>query len=134
MSLLSARLEAGDEGLSIVLGCHRLRLPGTAPGQLRTRVGEPVVVGARPEHVTPVGASAVVASRPGTRVELEADAVHRRGAYHLLVCPVERAGALVARAPGWVGVKPGDRVELVVDTARLSLFDPASGGALWHGA
>jgi multiple sugar transport system ATP-binding protein len=134
MSLLSARLEVGDDGSSIVLGCHRLRLPGTPSGLFRTRAGEPVVVGARPEDVTPVGASAPATDRPGTRVKLAAEAVHRRGADQLVVCPVERAGVLVARAPSWVAVEPGDRVELVVDTARLSLFDPASGAALWHGA
>jgi len=30
--------------------------------------------------------------------------------------------------------KAGDKVELVVDAARLSVFDPASGAALWHSA
>ena len=134
MSLLSARLEVGDDGTWIVLGHHRLSLGGTPSGSLRARVGEQVIVGARPEHVTPAAANPGAATRPGTRVELKVDAVQRRGADQLLVCPIEGTGTLVARAPNWVRVKPGDKVELVVDTARLSFFDPASGAALWHGA
>jgi multiple sugar transport system ATP-binding protein len=133
MSLLSARLEVGDDGTWIVLGHHRLSLRGTPSGPLRARVGEQVVIGARPEHVTPAGSSAG-AGTPGTRVELKADAIQRRGADQLLICTVEGTGTLVARAPNRVRVKAGDTVELVVDTARLSFFDPASGAALWHGA
>jgi multiple sugar transport system ATP-binding protein len=134
MSLLTARLEVGDDGTWIVLGDHRLSLPGTPSGPLRTKVGQQVIVGARPEHVTPAAANPGAATRPGTRVELKADAVQRRGADQLLVCPVKGTGTLVARAPNRVRVKTGDKVELVVDTAHLSFFDPASGAALWHGA
>jgi ABC-type sugar transport system ATPase subunit len=129
MSLLTARLEVDDDGTWIVLGRHRLRMAGTPSGPLGTKVGEPVVVGARPEHITPGAAN----PGAGTRIELEAGTVHRRGADQFLVCPIEGTGTLVARAPNRVGVKAGDRVELVVDTARLSLFDPVSGAALWHG-
>jgi multiple sugar transport system ATP-binding protein len=134
MSLLSARLEVGDDGTWIVLGHHRLSLRGNPSGSLRARVGEQVVVGARPEHVTPADSSAGAGTRPGTSVELKADAVQRRGADQLLVCTVEGTGTLVARAPIRTTVKAGDKIELVVDTAHLSFFDPASGAALWHGA
>jgi multiple sugar transport system ATP-binding protein len=134
MSLLTARLEVDDDGTWIVLGRHRLRMAGTPSGPLRTKVGKPVVVGARPEHITPGAANPGAGTRSGTRIELEAGTVHRRGADQLLVCPIEGTGTLVARAANQVGVKAGDRVELVVDTARLSLFDPVSGAALWHGA
>ena len=39
---------------------------------------------------------------------------------------------LVARFPGRHPVRPGDRVELAVETDQLSYFDPVSGAALWH--
>lgn len=131
MSLLSGRVEVDEAGTWIVLGSHRLRFPGTPSGPLRTRIGQPIIIGVRPEHVTP--ASGVAATQSGDRVELVTDEVHRRGADQLLVCAVEGTEALVARAPNHVRVRVGDRVELVVDTARLSLFDPVSGAALWHG-
>jgi multiple sugar transport system ATP-binding protein len=133
MSLLSARLEVGDDGTWIVLGHHRLRLRGTPSGSFRARVGEQVVVGARPEHVTPADSSAGAATRAGISIELKADAVQRRGADQLLICAVEGTGTLVARAPNRTTVKAGDKIELVVDTAHLSFFDPASGAVLWHG-
>jgi MalK OB fold domain len=70
MSLLTARLEVDDDGTWIVLGRHRLRMAGTPSGPLRTKVGEPVVVGARPEHITPGAANPGADTRSGTRIEL----------------------------------------------------------------
>jgi hypothetical protein len=40
----------------------------------------------------------------------------------------------VARFPGGHPVRHGDRVELAVDVSELSLFDPATGQALWNPA
>jgi hypothetical protein len=39
---------------------------------------------------------------------------------------------LVARFPARHPVRPGDRVELAVETDQLSFFDPVTGAALWH--
>ena len=40
----------------------------------------------------------------------------------------------MAQFPGGHPVRHGDRVELAVDVSELSLFDPATGQALWNPA
>lgn len=111
MSLLSARLEVGDDGTWIVLGHHRLSLGGTPSGSLRARVGEQVIVAARPEHVTPADSSTGAATRPGTSVELKADAVQR-------VAPTSSSSAQSrAPAPSSPDSDPENKTELYRDSA-----------------
>ena len=148
MALVAGRLEAGDGGAQVVLGSQCLPFPGTPSGALRTRVGAPVTVGIRPEHLTDAGADAA-----GRRPVLCSTAarVEHLGAEVLVGCtldapqvrvsdtpgidedpaPVGQA-TLVARFPARHPVRPGDRVELAVETDQLSFFDPVSGAALWH--
>jgi multiple sugar transport system ATP-binding protein len=147
MALVAGRLEAGDGGAQVVLGSQRLPFPGTPSGALRTRVGAPVTVGIRPEHLADA-AGVAVADR---RAVLGATAarVERLGAELLVRCTLdapqvrvpdtpgvepEPAGqaTLAARFPTRHPVRPGDRVELAVDTTQLCYFDPVTGAALWH--
>jgi multiple sugar transport system ATP-binding protein len=147
MALVAGRLEAGDGGAWVVLGSQRLRFPGTPSGGLRSRVGAPVTVGIRPEHLGDAAAEG------GRRAVLVATAtrVEHLGAEVLVGCTLDApqvrvpdtpgvdesaapagGSTLVARFPGRHPVRPGDRVELAVETDQLSYFDPVSGAALWH--
>ena len=147
MALVAGRLEVGDGGAWVVLGSQRLPFPGTPSGALRTRVGSPVTVGIRPEHLT----DAATAAAPGAVLTSTAARVERLGAELLVRCTLdapqvrvpdtpgvdvdlEPAGqaTLAARFPAHHPVRPGDRVELAVDTGQLCFFDPATGAALWH--
>jgi ABC-type sugar transport system ATPase subunit len=134
MSLLRARLEAGDGATWVVLGRHRLRLLEDVSGLLdKTTPGAPVIVGIRPEHAVP--ASAASTSVPGDgQMELAVDTVQHRGADKLLTCPIAGAGSLAAVAPSRMAIREGDRLTFVIDTAAVSFFDPASGLALSRGA
>jgi multiple sugar transport system ATP-binding protein len=146
MALVAGRLERGDGGAQVVLGGQRLPFPGTPSGALRSRVGTPVTVGIRPEHLADAAtaASRAVLSTTAARVE-------RLGAELLVRCTLdapqvrvpdtpgvdvdlEPAGqaTLAARFPARHPVRAGDRVELAVDTTQLCFFDPVSGAALWH--
>ena len=144
MALVAGRLEAGDGGARVVLGGQRLPFPGTPSGALRGRVGAPVTVGIRPEHLTDAAAAGrrAVLVAPAARVE-------RLGAELLVRCTLdapqvrvpdtpdvdpEPAGqaTLAARFPARHPVRAGDRVELAVDTTQLCYFDPVTGAALWH--
>jgi multiple sugar transport system ATP-binding protein len=146
MALVAGRLEAGDGGAQVVIGSQRLRFPGTPSGALRTRVGAPVTVGIRPEHLTD-------AASAGRRAVLWSTAarVEHLGAEVLVGCTLDAPqvrvpdtpgidegpepasqATLVARFPARHPVRPGDRVELAVETDQLSFFDPVTGAALWH--
>ncbi|HEX8133518.1 MAG TPA: ABC transporter ATP-binding protein, partial [Actinomycetes bacterium] len=131
MALVAGRLEAGDGGAWVVLGSQRLRFPGTPSGGLRSRVGAPVTVGIRPEHLGDAAAEG------GRRAVLVATAtrVEHLGAEVLVGCTLDApqvrvpdtpgvdesaapagGSTLVARFPGRHPVRPGDRVELAVET------------------
>ncbi len=84
--------------------------------------GKAVVVGIRPEHLTPC--SAADAAITGS-VEL----VEQLGADTL--AHVGHGGAMiVARLPGGTGTEVGSTLTLMPDPARVYLFDPASGARL----
>ena len=145
MTLLAGRLEPGAGRTWVVLGSQRLPFPGTPSGLLRSRVGGSVTVGIRPEHVTDADtvphSSAVLFST--------ADWVENLGSHLLVGCPLDttavtvaeahgdqkqraRQSFLVARFPYTSRVRRGDRVELAVNPAELSFFDPITGEALWN--
>jgi multiple sugar transport system ATP-binding protein len=142
MNLVAGRLEADAGGTWVVLGNQRLPYPGSPAGLLRSRVGSPVTVGIRPEHLTQddtaVDRSAVLFST--------AERVEDLGSHLLVSCPLDTAAitvadaerqrlspaVVIARFPRSSRVRPGDRVELAVDMAELSFFDAITGEALWN--
>ena len=91
-------------------------------------------------------------TEPGLPVLFSTAARIERLGYELLVsCPLNTTSVtvsdtpgierlpggqahLIARFPRGHPVRPGDRVELAVDVSELSLFDPATGQALWNPA
>jgi multiple sugar transport system ATP-binding protein len=143
MNLLAGYIEEDGGRTFVVLGGQRLPFPGTPSGLMRGRSG-PVTVGIRPEHVTDAG------SEPGLPVLFStAGRIEHLGHELLVTCPIattsvtvsdtpgvepEPAGQaqLIARFPRGHPVRRGDRVELAVDVSELSLFDPATGQALWN--
>jgi multiple sugar transport system ATP-binding protein len=145
MNLLSGYVEEEGGRTYVVLGGQRLPFPGTPSGLMRGRTG-PVTVGIRPENITDAGAE------PGLPVLFStAGRIERLGHQLLVTCPIATTSVtvadapgvdreppgpaqLVARFPGGHSVRHGDRVELAVDVSELSLFDPATGQALWNPA
>jgi multiple sugar transport system ATP-binding protein len=145
MTLLAGRLEADTGRTWVVLGNQRLPFPGHPSGLLRSRIGGPVTVGIRPEHVTDADS---VTDPPAVLFSTAAE-VENLGSHQLISCPLDttvvttadptgaqvpRPGRamLVARLRGTSRIRPGDRVELAVAMAKLSFFDPVTGVALWN--
>jgi multiple sugar transport system ATP-binding protein len=145
MSLLAGRLEADADGTWVALGNQRLLFPSSPSGLLRSQIGGPVTVGIRPEHVT----DADTAADRLTVLFSTADRIEDLGSHLLIGCPIDTTAIIVADGPGaeqqrvsralliarfprTSRVRPGDRVELAVDMAELSFFDPITGKALWN--
>jgi multiple sugar transport system ATP-binding protein len=142
MNLYEAAL---DESGALVLGSQRVSL-GQLPSAPVTALppGQPVVVGVRPEDLTPCPA--------GTPGALTADvrAVERLGSELHAYFSIDAQPAMgpasgpatdpaaglpgaahngVARLGPRAAVRPGTRLTLRVDPARLYFFDPATGQA-----
>jgi multiple sugar transport system ATP-binding protein len=147
MALAAGRLEVDDGSAWVALGSQRLPLPHAPSGLLRSRIGRPVTIGVRAEHVS----DAALAGLRG-RVALRATVVRveHLGAELLAGCAIDAppvpvadtpevteepgggSAVLQARLPPTHRLRLGDRVELSVNAGQLSFFDPATGGALWH--
>jgi multiple sugar transport system ATP-binding protein len=150
MSLVLARLEPDGGGAWIVLGEQRLAFPGVPSGALRAYLGRQVVVGLRPEHAR--DARQAPGADPRRRLRLTVVRSDHLGPELLVTLAVDApavevrdgpeaerdagagaAGAtLLARFPRHAPARRGDLVDLAVDVAQLSYFDPVSGAALWH--
>jgi multiple sugar transport system ATP-binding protein len=126
MNLLPGWLEAeGRRGWAVV-GRQRLPLATPLPAALAERAGTPVTIGVRPEHLTDDGEGAAV-------LFARASTVEHRGGHQLVGCAVDDR-TVTARLPHTRRVRVGDRLELTVDAAELSFFDPVTGAAIHHPA
>jgi multiple sugar transport system ATP-binding protein len=154
MNLFPGRIDAaeGAEGadeITLRSGQHRLALDRdtlAAHPDLPRLVGQPVVIGIRPEGLADV---ALEPGAPADRViEATVDLVESLGAelvVHVTVSDpvspadgdsdawrqvVARRGRAVARLTTRSRLSPGDVVKLAVDTTRLHLFDAETGASL----
>jgi multiple sugar transport system ATP-binding protein len=148
MNLFRARLVSIDDGLVATFGRYRLplddRLLAETP-ELRAWADREVVLGIRPEAMEDAALDPTAA--PERVIELRVDLVEALGAELLIHAAVDaptveidvnadegdavaRTASLVARLSPRSRIEAGDTVKLTVDTARLHLFDPATGQAL----
>jgi len=97
----------------------RLRPP---PDRDALPPGRKLTLGIRPEHLTLAGGIAPL----GVTVEL----VEMLGADTIVHGRLGNGTLLLARLPGTARVKPGERVPLGVDPARLHVFDQETGKRL----
>jgi len=165
MNLLEATFEQdgdGDGVFRVSFGEQSLQVPEAVvadnPG-LRERVGQPVVVGIRPEHIFDAALADDRGNAPGARLAAEVELREALGSelvMHLrtdatpaltddtrsaveaddaVIEELERQAEasealLVARFDARSRARIGDAVEVAVDTSQLHFFDPESGNRL----
>jgi multiple sugar transport system ATP-binding protein len=153
MNLFESRLVEADGGVHVAIGSSTVPVPEAVlrerPG-LRARVGQPVVLGIRPEDLE----DATLSERPGDpRVHATVELVEALGSelvVHLALDvrtvasgdpdALEAAAFTGGDATGIVmgrfnprsRVRLADAVEVAVDTERLHFFDPSDGHAIWR--
>jgi multiple sugar transport system ATP-binding protein len=158
MNMFQGRLEHRGDEIVLHVGSQELAVAPallTHRPEVRRRIGDNLIFGIRPEDMED---AALGPRRPGSTLKATADLVESMGSdvlVHLSVDapPVvtddtkelaEDAGThdlaptevlnralFVARFSPRTTVREGEAVELVVDTERLHVFDPATGTALW---
>jgi multiple sugar transport system ATP-binding protein len=114
------------------VGARIVPLWGPLPDGVRD--GIPVLLGLRPEDVTAAGAAA---DPSAVAVPVVVREVVRLGPQAVVTgevaVPGDADGArLAARVDAGTPLRPGDRVELLVDARRAHVFDAATGRALAH--
>jgi multiple sugar transport system ATP-binding protein len=146
MNLARARLEAGPDGLTLLVGGHRWPLPARElarrPG-LAGYTGRDVVFGLRPGNLS----LATGAAPDAPRLLVEAATVESLGSEkNLLFIPPfadtatltpngesngdEAGGLWTARVGAFTQIRTAERVELAVDLTGIHFFDPQTTDAI----
>jgi multiple sugar transport system ATP-binding protein len=150
MNFLSARLE-GD---TLKLPFGEMQLPEELKGTLKANGGRDVIAGVRPEHFEDAD---VEPDKPGLRFSAPVSVVESMGSELYVYFDVEHGAVestelselaadsgiedlpshgdgdvqqVVARLDALSRARSGERVNLVLDTAYMQLFDPAGGKSL----
>ncbi len=130
MNFIDATVARAGEAFEFVAGSLRIPVAVTAPAALATlasRSGGAVVLGIRPEHLyDPQHVPTYVTPFP---LEADVQVVERLGSETFL--HVEREGVrLLARVDPHNEARAGERASIVLDTARLHVFDAPTGAAI----
>jgi multiple sugar transport system ATP-binding protein len=157
MNFASAEL-ARDDGPAVVFAGHRLAIPEATFAQrpgLERYIGRQLILGIRPSDFE----DSVLADASWARMPVRADVTEELGSeIHVIFtidAPVVRHSSLsqaisdedddsaivlaggksqwTARVAARSRVRPGQRLDLAVDTANLQFFDPSSGLAIGRG-
>ncbi len=143
MNFALGRLERAGDGMDLVLGSQRLRLPAHVPAAVLARGGRPVVVGVRPEALShssgdddghALDAQVVLVESLGSdllvHAELDAQAVLTEEQLEVArevggdpAADLVRARFTARLAPD-LQIAAGDRVRLRLDPERMHFFDP----------
>ncbi len=131
MNLFATTLEASADGLAIVLGGERLRLPPPLAGDeaLRAALGASVIAGIRPEDVRVTEGEGLAAT-----VEHVENLGHETLVHATLVAVNGSAPGLrlIARAPGMRDLVAGASARLALDSSRIHLFARDGGARIAH--
>jgi len=146
MNLIDASLERGTDGLGprLVFGAHTLGIPAPVvaerPG-LERYLGQPVVFGIRPEHLSDAGLTD--GADPAAIVELPVRLREELGAEVHIHCGIGAAAhhadaaqevtslaTVIARMDPQTPLAEGQRARMHVQTTRLHFFDPETGAAI----
>ena len=128
MNLLPARIEAGTDRPGLRLGGARIELPPDLARALPWGAAD-VILGVRPEDLYAVPPPEI-ASRAAP-LPARVAAVEPLGAETLLVLTLEgMAEEVIARIGRDTDLRPGDHPTMVLDSAAIHLFDPATTRAI----
>jgi len=124
MNFISGELiEDGGEYYAL-LGADRFRIdPGLMDESVAGYIGRPIIVGIRPEDIH--ADESFIVKNPGNVFSAEVDISEPMGSEIYLYLEYGDY-KLTARVPPGVAYKPGDKVRVAMDTARMHLFDPVT--------
>jgi multiple sugar transport system ATP-binding protein len=160
MNFVEADLTGGDGGVEVSFAGYTLPVPDgllqNRPG-LDAYIGEKVILGVRPSDFedaahakpdwAPLSATCSVTEELGSEINviftIDAPPVEHKdtadlaedaaeGESEMAIPLVENKALWTARVNARSHVRPGQDIELAVDTHRLHFFDPASGLAIGH--
>jgi multiple sugar transport system ATP-binding protein len=122
MNLLAARLERQGSQFAIRVADGSFPVEGYAPDVLASHENRPITLGIRPEDLYEAASPGPAAGRLQP-IAARIHAVEPLGAETLLVLSVGTGDELIARIGRETALRPGESTTLMLDTARIHLFD-----------
>jgi multiple sugar transport system ATP-binding protein len=135
MNMVNARLARANGGLVASFGEHSLAIGDevlTARPALRAYEGGEVVLGIRPEDIEDAAFAAEAPDRTLTVLCTLREALGSEVLVHFGAAD-DGSSTFIARVDQMSSARIGEPIQLVVDTARLHFFEPASGVAIYGG-
>ena len=129
MNLIDGRIRRSENGLIFDAKSFNIPLPREFDKQLGPYVDRPIVLGIRPEHVTPRAGAPVVEAPIEAPIEAIVEAIEPLGAETYIDLLVGQH-AMTSRVAADHGLCSGQRVLLILATEKLHFFDPPSGRSL----
>ena len=122
MNFFDAKLVKEDDGVYVVLGADRLKLPeGKASKEaLNNYFGKEVVLGIRPEHIHEE--ESFIANQPDGVVSAYVDVTEMMGAETYLYLQVNDTKS-IARVNARSNATIGDTIKVAFDLNKIHLFD-----------
>jgi multiple sugar transport system ATP-binding protein len=133
MNMVNARLTRANGDLIVSFGEHSLVIGDEALAArpaLRAHEGGEVVLGIRPEDLEDAAFAAEAPGRTLTTVCTLREALGSEVLVHFAAVE-DGSSTFIARVHPLTSARMGEPLQLVVDTARLHFFEPASGLAIY---
>ncbi|HEX3722144.1 MAG TPA: ABC transporter ATP-binding protein [Nitrolancea sp.] len=127
MNVFPANVVKESDGLKLVFEENKLAIPADRASKLDGVIGETVMAGIRPEHLTLKNG---VPPAGDTTIQMAVDLVEPLGSETLVHVRAPGGELIVARIDPSNHVRAGDRIDLVVDPARIYFFDMKTEQAL----
>jgi multiple sugar transport system ATP-binding protein len=125
MNTLPARLEATPDGTAAVIGRGEAEIRFPVPSEANSWIGREVVLGIRPESIAESTRRFSQAQDAATTVAGRVEMIEPTGAETIVVLRLGEERALGRVSPD-LGYRLGELAQFVVDTRKISLFDPAT--------
>ena len=106
-----------------------LRLPADCTTPLEDYTGHEIILGLRPEHISPVAIADPASFTSNNPVSAKIEAIEFTGA-HALWCLQTRAHSFVAKASIDAKGRMGEKVALFFDLSKARFFDPITEQAI----
>jgi len=127
MNFLDGQLRQVDGGIGFDEGSGVIRLPDASASHLSSRVGQAMVLGARPETLSFDGFGRRPEDRRN-RLPVRVSVVETLGPEKDVYLQTRKGVQVVARVPAAAEVKEGSDIEVFLDAARVHLFEPGENG------
>jgi multiple sugar transport system ATP-binding protein len=128
MNLLPGELKQSDGTVSVQGPGYDVPLPESIADSARAVTAPKVLLGIRPEHVSP---AAVHDGQPPNEMDATVEVVEHLG-NELLVYLSHDGAAMTARFGPDADVQPEKRIKVTFDPSNLHVFDASSGNAIGH--